>query len=126
MTFQTTRSGRAPEVHRRVLEAPVEAADPRLDGEGDIAHLEHDVGDDDGGEARARVELQEEREQRRAEDDLRGGEGQHEQQVDRRAAAKAVAAEGERDERAEDDGDAGRDRRDLEGELHRVDQRRST
>ena len=95
------------EVHRRLLQPRVEAGEAGLDRHDDEADAEHDVGDEDRAEAQRRAQVEEQREQGGAEDDLGRGHRQEDQQVRRRAAVEAVTHEGEGDERAEQ----GRDRR---------------
>ena len=97
------------EVHRRVLERPVEAPQSGLDRERDVAHAEHDVRDQDRREPELEavveqheVRLEEQREQRRAEHDLGRGERQDEQEVDAVPAPEPVAHQRDRDERPED------------------------
>ena len=51
------------EVHRRLLQAWVQAGDPGLDGDDDEADAEHDVGDHDGPEAQRDTCVEEQREQ---------------------------------------------------------------
>ena len=80
--------------------------------ERDVAHAEHDVRDHDRREPELElmveqheVRLEEQREQRRAEHDLRRGERQHQEEVHAAPAPEPVAHERDRDERAEDRGD---------------------
>ena len=87
------------EVHRRLLEVAVEADEPRLHGHDDERDVEHDVRDADRPEAGRDAEIEEERQQRGAEDDLGRRHRQEDEEVRRAAAAERVADERERDQR---------------------------
>ena len=102
----------------------IEADQSRLHGHYCEADAEHHVGNQDRPEAElqnfAHVIVEEEREQRGAEHDLRRRERQEDQDVRRRAGAEVVAHECQRDHRAEGGGHEARDQADLEREDDRA------
>ena len=104
------------EVHRRLLEVAVEADESRLHRHDREADAEHDVRDQDRPEAEDDVQVEEERQQRRAEHDLRRRQRQEDQDVRGPAAPEAVADERQRDQRPERRRDEAREQRDLERE----------
>ena len=108
------------EVHRGFLEMPVEADQPRLHGHDRVADDEHDVRDRDREEAGRDLQLQEERQQRGAEHDLGRGHRHEDEQVGSSPPVEAVTDERERDQGPESRRHDARDRRDLDGEHHRV------
>ena len=104
--LRKVRHGSATQVDRRVLERPVEAAHPGLDGQGHEAHAEHDVGDHHGREAEGDVLAQEQLVERCAEHDLGCGQRQHQEDLGDLGAGEAVAGERDRHQGAHDHGDA--------------------
>ena len=108
------------EIHRRLFEMSVETDQPRLHGDHREADAEHDVRDQDRPEAEDHVEIEEEREQRRAEHDLRRRQGQEDQDVRRAPSPEAVADERQRDQCSEDGGDEAREQRDLQRQEERA------
>ena len=101
-----------PEVHRGLLEVPVESDQSRLHRDDDEADDEHHMGDEDRPEAEledpARVE--EQRQERGAEHDLRRRHRQEDEDVRRRPAHEPMADDRKRDQRPEDRGDDCRQR----------------
>ncbi len=91
VTLKNVRVGLAPEVHRRVLQRPVESAHPRAHRHRDEADLERDVRDEDRGVARRPAEVEEQGQQRGAHHHLGSGQRQYQEGVDRRLAAEALA-----------------------------------
>ncbi len=81
------------EVHRGLLEMPVEPDQARLHGDDDEADDEHHVRDEDRHEPELEDggRVQEEREQRRAEHDLGRGHRQEDEQVRRPAPDEPMA-----------------------------------
>ena len=110
------------EVHRRLLEVPVEADQARLHGDHDEAHDEHHVRDEDRDEPELedRGRVQEQREERGAEDDLRRRHREEHEDVGRSAPDEVMADDRHRDERPERRGHDRREQADLERRDDRV------
>ena len=81
VTLKNVRVGFGPEVHRRVLQRPVESAHSGPHGHRDEADLERDVRNQDRGVSRCPAEVEEQSQQRRAKHDLRGRQRKHKEGV---------------------------------------------
>ena len=79
--FEERACRAGPEVHRGVLQRPVESAHPSPDGHRDEADLERDVRNQDRGVSRCPAEVEEQSQQRRAKHDLRGRQRKHKERV---------------------------------------------